>query len=65
MREGGDPIGRVGPNMRAERKAWIESHDCSVDPICSGMCLDVCVDYCNKANEMKTKYVQIVTEIGK
>ena len=28
----------------------------------SAMCLDVCVDYCNKANE--ARYVQIVTEVG-
>jgi len=50
LREGGNPIGKVGPNMRAEREAWAENHDCSADPICKAMCLDVCVDYCNTAN---------------
>ncbi len=53
LREGGDPIGKVGPNMRAEREAWAHDHDCSTDPICSTMCLDVCVDYCNAANAAK------------
>lgn len=47
MREDGQPIGTVGPNMRAEREAWYMMHDSFVDPICSKNCLDVCVDYCN------------------
>lgn len=63
LREGGDPIGKVGPNMREERRQWAENHDCAADPICSTMCLDVCVDYCNKANV--ARYVQIVTEVQK
>lgn len=42
MREGGAPIGEVGPNMRAERKAWHDSHDCLKDKICRENCLDVC-----------------------
>lgn len=53
LREGGDPIGKVGPNMRAEREQWATDHDCSKDPICSNMCLDVCVDYCNRAKETR------------
>jgi len=48
LREGGNPIGLVGPNMRKERNVWAKNHDCAKDPICSNMCLDVCVDYCNK-----------------
>ncbi len=49
MREGGDPIGKVGPGMREERKAWYNTHDSSQDPICSKNCLDVCVAFNNKA----------------
>lgn len=48
MRESGSPIGSVGPNMRAERKRWAETHDTHVDPICRKNCLDVCVDYNRK-----------------
>jgi len=47
LRERGNPIGRVGPNMRKERTNWVRKHDCQKDPICKNMCLDVCVDYCN------------------
>ena len=48
MREGGNPIGKLGPNMRAERKAWSEKHDAKADPICSKNCLDVCIAFNNK-----------------
>jgi len=48
MREQGDPIGEVGPNMRAERIAWSEQHNSYDDPICRANCLDVCVDHNNK-----------------
>lgn len=48
MREGGNPIGRVGPGMRAERAEWMIKHDVHEDPICRKGCLDVCIDYCNK-----------------
>lgn len=48
MREGGKAIGKVGDNMRIERKAWYEEHDTHVDSICSKNCLDVCVDYNNR-----------------
>lgn len=54
MREQGDPIGQVGPNMRAERIAWSENHDTFADPICQKNCLDVCVAHNNKcAYEVK------------
>jgi MoaA/NifB/PqqE/SkfB family radical SAM enzyme len=49
LREGGDPIGRVGPTMRQDRAAWIAEHDSFADPICRANCLDVCVDYNNRA----------------
>jgi len=49
MREGGDPIGKVGPRMREERKAWYDAHDSFKDRICSSNCLDVCVAFNDKA----------------
>lgn len=48
MREKGNPIGEVGPNMREERYEWFKNHDTHKDPICAKNCLDVCVDYNNK-----------------
>lgn len=51
MREQGNPIGKVGPDMRAMRKLWSESHDTHRDPICSKNCLDVCISYNNKFRE--------------
>jgi len=48
MREGGAPIGKVGVNMRSDRKAWHETHDSYEDPICRLNCLDVCCDYNTK-----------------
>jgi hypothetical protein len=53
MREGGNPIGKVGINMRAERMAWSEKTNTHLDRICSQNCLDVCVDYNNKAEQEK------------
>jgi MoaA/NifB/PqqE/SkfB family radical SAM enzyme len=47
LREGGKPIGRVGPDMRSDRAAWYASHNSFADPICSANCLDVCCDYNN------------------
>lgn len=47
-REGGEPIGEVGPNMREDRKLWSESHNCKQDKICAANCLDVCREYNNK-----------------
>jgi molybdenum cofactor biosynthesis enzyme MoaA len=48
MREQGEPIGRIGPNMRTERTIWSLAHNCARDPICKANCLDVCVDHNNK-----------------
>jgi pyruvate-formate lyase-activating enzyme len=47
MREHGEPIGKVGPNMRGERVAWMAQHNTHTDPICRKNCLDVCVDHNN------------------
>jgi hypothetical protein len=49
MREQGNPIGKVGPDMRKEREEWVRNTDTFRDPICSRNCLDVCIDYNNKA----------------
>jgi MoaA/NifB/PqqE/SkfB family radical SAM enzyme len=51
LREGGDPIGNVGPNMRQEREDWVKNHDSFADPICRSNCLDVCVQYNQTASE--------------
>jgi molybdenum cofactor biosynthesis enzyme MoaA len=47
FREGGAPIGQVGPNMRQERVDWCKQHKSQLDPICSQNCLDVCIDHNN------------------
>ena len=52
MRESGEPIGEIGPNMRQERMAWMLTHNTCADPICSKNCLDVCRDYNNKFVEL-------------
>lgn len=53
MREGGDPIGLVGPNMRQERVKWSRAHDTHLDPICKSNCLDVCIDYNNVWRDLR------------
>ena len=52
LREGGDPIGEVGKDMRQDRLRWFEEHDVYEDRICRNSCLDVCVDYNNKAESL-------------
>lgn len=51
MREQGQPIGIVSDYMRAERLQWYSTTDTKNDVICNNNCLDVCVDYNNKAQE--------------
>jgi pyruvate-formate lyase-activating enzyme len=48
LREGGDAIGPVGPEMRAQRALWSAIHNPKEDPICASNCLDVCVAYNNR-----------------
>jgi pyruvate-formate lyase-activating enzyme len=48
MREGGQPIGKIGPTMRADRAKWAADHDTFADPICRKNCLDVCVMFNNR-----------------
>jgi len=50
LREGGNPVGKIGPNMRAERLHWLKNHQPCKDSICKNNCLDVCVDYNKKAS---------------
>jgi len=52
MREKGEPIGRVGKDMRKERVEWSWRHNTHEDPICLKNCLDVCIDYNNKCREI-------------
>jgi len=52
LREGGDPIGEVGPDMRRERVEWSERTNRKEDPICSKNCLDVCVAYNNRVRDL-------------
>jgi molybdenum cofactor biosynthesis enzyme MoaA len=56
MREQGEPIGRIGPNMRTERTIWSLAHDTANDPICKANCLDVCVDHNNKCAACRKEY---------
>lgn len=55
MREHGDPIGRIGKNMRIERERRVNNHNCYKDKICRKNCLDVCIDYCNKSAERSSE----------
>jgi len=48
MREGGDPVGNVGVDMRKERVNWVTSRITQLDEICRKNCLDVCIAYNNK-----------------
>jgi len=56
MREQGEPIGEIGPDMRAERIAWSLTHNTFEDPICRANCLDVCVDHNNKCAACQEEY---------
>ena len=53
LRENGTPIGRVSRMMRQERSSWVGDHNCLEDAICWNNCLDVCVDYNNRAREFQ------------
>ncbi len=56
MREKGNPIGKVGKNMREERAEWFKTHDTHKDTICKNNCLDVCRDYNNKFRLFNENY---------
>lgn len=54
LREGGNPIGKVDKDLRAQREEWILKHKPWEDPICQAQCLDVCVEFNRKASETHT-----------
>ena len=56
LREGGKPIGKVGPNMREERFRWSCKHKFYLDPICKKNCLDVCVDHNKRVQYYQESY---------
>jgi molybdenum cofactor biosynthesis enzyme MoaA len=45
LREQGNPIGKVGVNMRKEREEWVKNHNTHEDPICKKNCLECIVQY--------------------
>jgi MoaA/NifB/PqqE/SkfB family radical SAM enzyme len=55
LREQGDPISEIGPDMRKERLNWFKSHNIHDDPICNKNCLDVCVAYNSKWRDFHLK----------
>ena len=48
VREGGKPIGALGPDMRQERLEWSMSHDTFKDEICRRNCADMYIDFNNR-----------------
>ena len=52
MREGANPIGKVGPNMRKERGEYFKNFNPFDNEICRQSCLDVCIDHNNKYKEL-------------
>jgi hypothetical protein len=61
LREAGKPIGRMSKSARRERLRWYGTHDSHKDPICRKNCLDVCVAYNNKAEDMAGHHVAPTT----
>lgn len=55
MREQGNPISKIGPDMRAKRVEWFKNHDCYADKICRENCLDVCRQYNLRYEEFHNK----------
>ena len=62
LREKGEPIGKVGPNLRRERAEWFGKHDTYEDKICKDNCLDVCVDYNNRWMNLRLDKVNLCRE---
>jgi MoaA/NifB/PqqE/SkfB family radical SAM enzyme len=57
LREQGKPIGDMVSDFREQRAAWYLHHDSIKDEICRNNCLDVCIDYNNKAITHRTNTV--------
>jgi organic radical activating enzyme len=51
LREGGEPIGEIGPCMRRQRAEWMAVKDTHNDEICRQFCSDIYMDYNNKCEE--------------
>ena len=58
MREQGEPIGEIGPEMRRERILWSLKHRPKEDPICRKNCLDVCIQHNNKCTQCCNDYMK-------
>ena len=56
FRERAKPIGKVGPNMRQERKEWMMKHNCLNDNICMVNCIDACKFWNLKFREYHPEY---------
>lgn len=52
LREQGVPISVMDGNFRKERLKWFNKHNTHLDNICKNNCLDVCVDFNNKVQEI-------------
>ena len=57
MREQGNPIGKVGSNMRKERLDWFKTTNTHCDPICKKNCLDVCIAHNNRVMNCNKKLI--------
>lgn len=53
LRECGDPIGRMNRGFRNDRYKWFMNHNSFEDKICRENCLDVCVEFNNRAEKFK------------
>jgi molybdenum cofactor biosynthesis enzyme MoaA len=52
LREGGKPISRGSNRLRQTRYVWHRNHNILKDDICRNNCLDVCVDFNNRCQEL-------------
>jgi len=65
MREKGNPIGTVGPNMRAERYEWFKKHNSKQDEICRVNCLECLCHHNNTVEVLRTVGRKITKRSGK
>jgi hypothetical protein len=64
LREGGNPVGKVGQNMRTERFELFKKLDTHKDPICKKSCLDVCIQYNNSVRDTNFNLKKYYSETG-
>ena len=69
LREQGAPVGKIDTSLsplkamqkaREERRQWIARTNTHDDPICKKNCLDVCIDYNNRATELNAGLENII-----